>query len=106
MTFGTQLGPNAQPDIYGPSRVSQKDLTLDANYTTGGYAFTAANMDLAFIRQSVSVQIVTPTAAVVVSGVVLPQTDGSAKLKLNVAAAELGAGVGTGLVARVTVAGY
>jgi len=106
MAFSTAAVRQAS-DVHGNQKVTVTDITADASYAAGGAPVTAAALGLAFVQSCLSANIVTAAATGnAIDAVGLPQTDGSVKLKLNAAAAEVANGAGTGLVVRLVAAGY
>jgi hypothetical protein len=91
----------------GNRRTAVTDITLDNNYTTGGYVLTPQQigMDNAVIYGDAGVKTV---VALGPNGAFLDCSNPAApKLKLNAAAAEVGAAaVLTGSIVEVTAVGY
>jgi hypothetical protein len=81
--------------------IAQTSMTLDASYAAGGVAVSAKQLGLQARVLGGHVGVNIANAGAVTSGTVVPQADGSAKIKLNVAAAELGAGAASGLIVDI-----
>jgi hypothetical protein len=86
--------------------VAVKDVTFDSSYVTGGEPIAAVDFGLRAIRFGLANIKTTAAAGAAVDVVVIPQSDGSALLKVNAAAAEVpNATVLTTLVATVVLWG-
>lgn len=82
-------------------------ITFDSSYVTGGEVFTAAQFGLSSIRVAINATIITGFAAGFAHVDVLPQTDGTVKLRLRAAAGTevANAADASTVTARVTVEG-
>lgn len=94
-------------DSIGNRRTSVTDIALDNLYTTGGYVLTPQqlNMDNAVIYGDAGIKTVVAAGP---NGAFLDcSTPTAPKLKLNAAAAEVGAAATlTGAIVEVTAVGY
>lgn len=93
-------------DSHGNQIATVTDVTADGSYAAGGAPVTAAALGLAFVQSGVANILTSAATGNAVDAAVIPQTDGSIKLKLNAAAAEVANAAGTGLVVRVLAFGY
>jgi hypothetical protein len=89
-----EVGPTALTPLLasvGNFRVTVKDVTFDNSYPTGGEPITAESVNLRRIRFGIcSTKVPTAVAAGANAEIVcLPQTDGTALLRVNTAAAEV-----------------
>ena len=75
-------------DVHGGQRVTVNSVvpTSGANYATGGVPITAAQLGLQNVQFAVCEEVTQATTVGPGSAVALAQSDGSIKLKCNVAA--------------------
>lgn len=103
MTLG--LTAPVPADSIGNRRLVVTDITLDNSYTTGGYVLTAQQLGLGAVSYG-DVAVKTVVAGGPVSGFLDCSNPIAPKLKLNLAAAEVGAGATlTGATVEVTACG-
>lgn len=100
------ITPVRTRDSHGNQQRSITDVTLDGSYVAGGVALTALQLGLTFVQDGTANIVTAAATGNAVDAIVVPQVDGSAKLKLAAAAAEVANAAGTGLVVRVTAFGY
>jgi hypothetical protein len=92
-------------DVLGNLRTTVTDVTADASYAAGGFPLTAAQLGLGQVVFGLC-SITTPSGTgTAVDAVLVPQTDGSVKLKLVTATGEVANASNSGAVIRVMAFG-
>ena len=96
-----------QEGVGAQFKMTQTSVTLDASYASGGIPLTARQLGLGVRVAGGHATVNTAAATGPSGGTLVPQADGSCKLKLANAGntAELGAGVGSGAVLDVLAFG-